>query len=512
MKHLVYVLFVITLIACDERDRDNSNNEYGGETLDCRRGSPCNDGFNCQLNGINEYECMPNGTDLGMLGIDAEIDDGDGGSDTSSLDESVLDMNVSDGSSPMDAALTPNYDGPMKKGIAIHQRTYDWSEKVAAVKPFWSYSWGSKRSLFQPNGIEFVPMIWSGSINEELAEYLRTQFAAGEIKYLLGYNEPDGEQQANMSVDRALELWPQLEATGIPLVSPSPVHYDNEWMIEFMRRAGETNLRIDYLAFHWYGGTDAQYFLDLLDRVYEKYQLPIWITEFAPADWEANSRDNNRMRPEWVLEFMRTVLPELDRRDYIVRYAWYSDYSSNQLWTSALFDDEARLTPLGEFYAQHSANPVAGPGKPYPTPVNQEGNLLKNGGFDLGDNGDWGGYEKRFMTIDMTETHEGAFCASLRGGFSSAIDQRVILEAGRTYRVTVHTRWSSMPNQPKSVGLERNGELDRVFSPGFDSTEWQQTSFTYTPTETDEHVLWIWTGADEPATLFIDTVSIRLEE
>ena len=137
---------------------------------------------------------------------------------------------------------------------------------------------------------------------------------------------------------------------------------------------------------------------------------------------------------------------------------------------------------------------------------------MKNGGFDLGDNGDWGGYEKRFMTIDMTETHEGAFCAALRGGFSSAIDQRVILEAGRTYRVTVHTRWSSMPNQPKSVGLERNGALDRVFSPGFDSTEWQQTSFTYTPTETDEHVLWIWTGADEPATLFIDTVSIRLEE
>ena len=73
-----------------------------------------------------------------------------------------------------------------------------------------------------------------------------------------------------MSVDRALELWPQLEATGMPLVSPSPVHYDNDWMVEFMRRAGENNLRIDYLAFHWYGGTNAQYFLDLLDQVYAR--------------------------------------------------------------------------------------------------------------------------------------------------------------------------------------------------------------------------------------------------
>jgi len=443
----------------------------------------------------------------------------DGGG-PSSLDGTMLNLNDAQSSDPdtpdssarEDATRPPRYDGPRKKGIAIHQRAFDWSEKVAAVQPFWSYSWGSTLSQFQPDGVEFVPMIWSGALSNEEAESLRQQYAAGEIKYLLGYNEPDGERQANMSVDRAIELWPQLEATGIPLVSPSPVHYDNEWMIEFMRRAGENNLRIDYLAFHWYGGTDAQYFLDLLDQVYERYQLPIWITEFAPADWEATSRENNRMRPEWVLEFMRTVLPELDRRDYIVRYAWFNDYSSNQLWTSALFDDEGVLTPLGEFYAQHSANPAAGPGKPYPAPINQEGNLLMNGGFDLGDNGDWGGYEKRFRSIDGTETHEGAFCVSLRGGFSSAVSQRVNLEAGRTYRVTLHTRWSSPPNRPVSAGLERNGQQDRVFSPGFDSTEWQETSFTYTPTQTDEHVFWIWTGDGEPATLFIDTVSIRIDE
>ena len=158
-------------------------------------------------------------------------------------------------------------------------------------------------------------------------------------------------------------------------------------------------------------------------------------------------------------DFMRTVLPELDRRDYIVRYAWFTDYSSNQLWTSALFDDEGVLTPLGEFYAQHSANPAAGPGKPYPAPMNQEGNLLRNGGFDLGDNGDWGGYEKRFVSIDQTDTHEGAFCVKLRGGFSSAIDQRVNLEAGRTYRVT-QTR----------VGLHRRINRHRLVWKGTGST------------------------------------------
>lgn len=429
----------------------------------------------------------------------------------SASDSSAIDADSTDAAREADVADLPDYDGPRKKGIAMHQGfNLDWSEKVAAVKPFWSYSWGLTLSQFQPDGVEFVPMKWSGRLSDEQAESLRQQYAAGDIKYLLGYNEPDGERQANMSVDRAIELWPQLEATGIPLVSPSPVHYDNDWMVEFMRRADENNLRIDYLAFHWYGGTDAQYFLDLLDQVYARYQLPIWITEFAPADWQTNTREGNRMRPEAVLEFMRVVLPELDRRDYIVRYAWFTDCSGNPLWTSALFCDGA-LTPLGEFYAQHSANPAAGPGKPYPAPINQEGNLLSNGGFDLGDNGDWGGYEKRFISIDDTETHEGAFCVSLRGGFSSAIDQQVTLEAGVTYRISVHTRWSEATdaNVNANIGVEGSGNPTSARLHG--GTDWQETSFTVTPDATQTYVFWIWTGPGIPAHLYVDTVSIRPE-
>ena len=52
------------------------------------------------------------------------------------------DAGDSDQTAP-DAMPTPEYNGPRKKGIAIHQRAFDWSEKVAAVKPFWSYSWGA---------------------------------------------------------------------------------------------------------------------------------------------------------------------------------------------------------------------------------------------------------------------------------------------------------------------------------------------------------------------------------
>ena len=514
----LYLLLIILITGCGDKEKSDCRTEAG----------KCTDGFICQIAESGAYECVPESNPMGgdpnsnNGGQDGESDPVDtmGGQSIGGEEGGSDPINPTGGEESGSNSVDPvdptggqsEYTGPRKKGIVIHISTYDWSEKVAAVKPFWSYSWGHIKSRFQPDGVEFVPMIWSGSISEEKDEYLRTQFAAGEIKYLLGYNEPDGERQANMSVDRALELWPQLESIGIPLVSPSPVHYDNEWMIEFMRRANEANLRIDYLAFHWYGGTDPQWFLDLLDRVYERYQLPIWITEFAPADWNTDSRENNRMRPEQVYNFMQTVLPELDRRDYIIRYAWYSDYSSKNLWTSALYDEEGNLTRLGELYAEHSANPEAGPGKPYPVPNPDPDNLIKNGGFDLENTEDWEGYEKSFPSIEYAEPHEGAFCAKLRGGYSSAISQKVRLESGRTYRVSVHGRWSETPSRFASAALEKEGGTEVVFGPAFEDTNWQQSSFTYTATETTDHVFWIWTDEGVAADLYIDTVSIRLEE
>ena len=35
-----------------------------------------------------------------------------------------------------------------------------------------------------------------------------------EWSYLLGFNEPDMASQSNMSVQQALDLWPQLEPSG----------------------------------------------------------------------------------------------------------------------------------------------------------------------------------------------------------------------------------------------------------------------------------------------------------
>jgi hypothetical protein len=48
---------------------------------------------------------------------------------------------------------------------------------------------------------------------------------------------------------------------------------------------------------------------------------------------------------------MDQVLPELDDLDFLERYAWFPSLpDSPPLGTSALFDAEGALTPLGELY------------------------------------------------------------------------------------------------------------------------------------------------------------------
>ncbi|HEX5791530.1 MAG TPA: glycoside hydrolase family protein [Luteolibacter sp.] len=233
-----------------------------------------------------------------------------------------------------------------------------WKDKVAALKPFWHYSWGGELPGKEPVGVEFVPMIWGcGAVDEKFSAYLkRVERGAKEAKSrcLLGFNEPDGEKQANMPVERALQAWPKLMDTGLRLGSPATVHPDNEWMKSFMKQAAEKKYRVDFVCMHWYGGPNAAGLIKKLEQVHQLYGKPIWITEFAVADWNAKTRAANKHSPETVLRFMKEVLPQLDKLDYVERYAWFSaSEDSAPLGPSALFRADGTLTELGKAYAAY---------------------------------------------------------------------------------------------------------------------------------------------------------------
>jgi len=248
-----------------------------------------------------------------------------------------------------------------KKGICLTTKKNNqdsWKANVEAVRAGWHYSWGAKLPEEEPEGVEFVPMIWGywGTNDGFLSkiEELTAAKPADSQKHLLGFNEPDGKGQANLSVERALEAWPYLMKTGRRLGSPATVHPDNEWMREFMKQAEEKKYRVDFVCVHWYGPPNAKGFVKHLKKIHKMYDKPIWITEFAVGDWKAKSRQENRHSPEVVLEFLEELLPKLDKLDFVERYAWFPAGENNSaLGTSALFKEDGSLTPLGQFYASH---------------------------------------------------------------------------------------------------------------------------------------------------------------
>jgi hypothetical protein len=241
--------------------------------------------------------------------------------------------------------------GSPKKGLGIATKNPGWADRLRDLQCEWFYTWNSIIPEGKPEGSDFVPMIWGRPYQpEKVAQAAKAAKEAG-IRELLGFNEPDKVNQSNMSVEKALELWPLLEETGMRLGSPGCVHPDREWMEEFMKGAKKRKLRVDFVCVHSYGGPGAKGLVNRLKKVHRMFRKPIWITEFAVGDWDAATPEENRHRPEAVLRFMEEVLPMLDRLDFVERYAWFPSTQDNSaLGTSALFDAEGKLTKLGECY------------------------------------------------------------------------------------------------------------------------------------------------------------------
>ena len=227
-----------------------------------------------------------------------------------------------------------------KKGCAG-----DWPrDQMMRLRPNWFYNWGRQTS--QNIDIPFIPMAWGSVATTELGEVDRTSGV------LLGFNEPDHGEQANMSVGEALALWPRLEATGLRLGSPVPAYSEGKWINEFM--AGAHDKRVDFMTFHWYGLPIADDFLGALDSMYTRFGKPIWITEFACADWEAESQNR---KPSYTVDdvsrFMAAVIPRLESLDYVEKYAWMSVDQDPSEDSSVLFNRNGTLTPLGVQYSRY---------------------------------------------------------------------------------------------------------------------------------------------------------------
>jgi autotransporter-associated beta strand protein len=196
------------------------------------------------------------------------------------------------------------------------------------MNPNWYYNWGRNPN---PGAFsEFVPMAWSSSSVTNDTSF--NQLLGHGSDYILGFNEPERTDQANMTVDQAIALWPKLMSTGKKLVSPavSDDAVGRAWLSSFLSEVNRLDLRVDAIAFHWYGDvrpTNAHTtFLGRVDWFHNNHtnkagqKYPIWVTEFGGIDWTGGV---DPVTQEMNARFLTGALPGLDSRSHVQRYAWF---------------------------------------------------------------------------------------------------------------------------------------------------------------------------------------------
>jgi Glycosyl hydrolase catalytic core len=233
-----------------------------------------------------------------------------------------------------------------KKGFVYPVNDPTAAAKFAALNVAWYYNWNHVPTANIHANIPYTPMTWSGTSAGD-ASVMNTLSSNNSTDCILGFNEPDSSHQSNMTVDQAVALWPALVATGRRIGSPATATNattPGNWFDTFMQH----NLKVDFIAIHWYAGPHPDALLNIVDTLHSKYNLPIWITEFAVADWTTA----NKYTMEQVIAFMKTIIPELESRPHVERYSWKTrTLEDPNMGSSSLFNDDGSLTALGEVYA-----------------------------------------------------------------------------------------------------------------------------------------------------------------
>ena len=221
----------------------------------------------------------------------------------------------------------------------------DWA--VAKQTASWFYSWGlTPANISCGEGfLPFEPMFWGTTSAHNDSMFFSSPLSTA----VLGFNEPNGKDQSNLTPVQAAALWPIVAAAArahniSTLVAPVPSGSDTQWLDSFFTACSGCESDIRVIALHPYNCDEAGLRASL--NKWAKYNKPLWVSEFNCGDGEKNATADEH------LAYMRIALPILDADVRVERYAWMSarDY---KVPGAALFHGEGgSLTPRGRLYLQ----------------------------------------------------------------------------------------------------------------------------------------------------------------
>ena len=195
----------------------------------------------------------------------------------------------------------------------------------------WFYNWGTSpnnvtSTYYSKYGYEFCPMTWNGNWNSSA---IRTYVKANpDCKYILAFNEPNFQNQANLTPAQAAARWPDLKALAqelnLKIISPA-CNYSGwadwgtpkKWFDAFFQLVPLSD--VEGIAIHSYMGW-ASATAGYVEEYYGYYKKPIWLTEFCHWD---NFTQNNGGTALVQRKEMIDLLNDLELNDHCARYAWF---------------------------------------------------------------------------------------------------------------------------------------------------------------------------------------------
>ncbi|MDE6818217.1 MAG: carbohydrate-binding protein [Muribaculaceae bacterium] len=261
-------------------------------------------------------------------------------------------------------SAAPAFAKAPKRGISENEIRFKAELALLAKNTTWFYNWGNSFGnsyLGENPGMEFVPMCWSGSYDENrIRAYAQSH---PETKYLLGFNEPNFTNQANMTPQAAAAAWPRVQALakelGLKLVAPAmnyspnpPYQSPTQWFDEFVALVGSD--AFDYLAVHSYGGFGN--IKELATTFHDRYGKDVWVTEFCL--WPDEGNPNSYVSPEAQIASMIQTVEWLEKTPWIFRYAWFKAIGNSNADKGPNFgliapgsrEDERLLSEQGKVY------------------------------------------------------------------------------------------------------------------------------------------------------------------
>lgn len=209
---------------------------------------------------------------------------------------------------------------------------------ASAVTPFvgksnigWAYNWNASPGGIA-SGVTYMPLLW-GTQTTYTNTWMSDAKAAisNGATAVLGFNEPDHPQQANLAYGVAATQYKSLitdnfSGAGVTLVSPAVTNgaapMGLTYLSNFMNACSDCG--IDAIAIHWYDlSTNIDYFKSYISGAYTQFGKPIWLTEFGTTDGNDDA-------------FLTAVLPWLESQSYVEKYAYFMAESGKLLTGSEL--------------------------------------------------------------------------------------------------------------------------------------------------------------------------------